>query len=155
MSITPFPVRGRGSNDLVNPPVPPDPPDMTELAERVGRLDARIGSLERVVESLRGLMDGFKDSLRAMQWSLGIILAVGLAALGWMLSIGNARVAEMNVRLDRFLERQAETASAANARFDRLLEHRAAQPVAPVVIQVPPATAPETARPPLPTPPQQ
>lgn len=115
----------------------------------IDALRADVDSLKRdtagvkvAVESLKGIMDGFKDSLRAMQWSLGIILALGLAALGWMLNVGNARIAEMNSRLDRFLERQAEAASTANARFDRLLEQRAAQPPAPIVIQVPPARPP-------------
>ncbi len=89
------------------------------------------------MESLKGVMDGFKDSLRAMQWALGMTLAVGLAGLGWLIAIGNSRTSEVNTRLDRFLERQADTAAAANSRFDRLLEQRAAQPAAPIVIQLP------------------
>lgn len=63
----------------------------------------------------------------------------------------SGQIVGMNTRLDRFLERQAETASAANARFDRLLEQRAAQPPSPIVIQVPgaaPTALPEPQSPP-------
>lgn len=112
------------------------------LRTEVDSLKRDTAAVKTAVESLKGSLDGFKDSLRTMQWSLGIILALGLAALGWMLSIGNTRVAELNSRLDRFLERQTDTANAANARFDRLLEQRAAQPAAPVVIQLPAAQRP-------------
>jgi hypothetical protein len=52
---------------------------------------------------------------------------------------GEAR--DINVRLDRFLERQAETAMAANQRMDRILEQRAAVPPAPIIIQLPPPAA--------------
>lgn len=118
------------------PPLPPvepprepphDPPDMKP----------RLAKVEAAVERLSGRVDGLKDSLHAMQWSLGTILTVGLVAIGWLVNVGNTRTAEVSGRLDRLLERQADSAAAANARFDRLLEQRAGQPPAPVVIQVP------------------
>lgn len=66
MSIEPFPNRGRGSNEIVGQPPPPNPPDMDDLVRRVTQLEARMGTLEKAVEGLKSLMDGFKDSLRAM-----------------------------------------------------------------------------------------
>lgn len=98
---------------------------------------------------MAGLFDGFKDSLRAMQWALGFMLAFGIAGIGWLVAIGNARIGEVSARMDRFLERQSDAASAANARFDRLLEQRASLS-APVVIQVPQTAPPPVSAQPAP-----
>ena len=94
-------------------------------------LEVRVGKVETAVEGLRHA-----------QTTVLCVLGLGFSALlGLMVYFGQdigGELRDINVRLDRFLERQAETATAANQRMDRILEQRAASPPAPIIIQLPP-----------------
>jgi hypothetical protein len=97
-------------------------------------LEVRVGKVETAIEGLR----------HAQTIVLGV-LGLGFSALlGLMIYFGQdigGEVRDINVRLDRFLERQADTAAAANQRMDRLLEQRAVASPAPIIIQLPPPAA--------------
>lgn len=135
--------------------LPPDPPRLDPPSENgdspgmepIAALEARVGRVEAGVEGLRHSQAlGFGAVLGAIGLFGGLLTAVVFYVLQDM----GGTLRDMNGRFDRFLERQADTASAANARFDRLLEQRAAQPAAPIVIQLP---VPPSAREPAPPPP--
>ncbi|MCZ8148965.1 MAG: hypothetical protein O9325_14110, partial [Roseomonas sp.] len=85
------------------------------------------------------------EGLRHAQTIVLGVLALGFSALlGLMVYFGQdigGDIRDMNARFDRFLERQADTAAAANQRMDRILEQRASAPPAPVIIQLPPPAA--------------
>lgn len=97
-------------------------------------LEVRVGKVETAIDGLR----------HAQTIVLGV-LGLGFSALlGLMVYFGQdigGEVRDINVRLDRFLERQAETAAAANQRMDRILEQRAGTAPAPIIIQLPPPAA--------------
>ncbi len=134
--------KGTRSSGSLEPPGggPGGPGDdaVAALRKRVDAMAAEVGGMRNAVDGLKTAFDGFKDSLRTMQWAITAVLGVGVFALGILVTVGIGRLTEINGRLDRFLERQAESAAAANSRFDRLFEQRAvAPPAAPVIIQMP------------------
>jgi len=97
-------------------------------------LEVRVGKVETAIDGLR----------HAQTIVLGV-LGLGFSALlGLMVYFGQdigGEVRDMNASFDRFLERQAETAAAANQRMDRILEQRAGVAPAPIIIQLPPPAA--------------
>lgn len=97
-------------------------------------LEVRVGKVETAIEGLR----------HSQTIVLGM-LGLGFSALlGLMVYFGQdiaGELRDMNARFDRFLERQADAAAAANLRMDRILEQRAGSPPAPIIIQLPPPAA--------------
>jgi hypothetical protein len=108
--------------------------DDSGTMDRLHGLEARVGKVETAIDGLR----------HAQTVVLGV-LGLGFSAmLGLMVYFGQdigGQVRDMNARFDRFLERQADTAAAANQRMDRLLEQRAVASPAPIIIQLPPPAA--------------